>query len=235
MTAIYKREVKAYLTSMTGYIFMGVLLAFIGLYFTAYALVFGYSLFGYILSSLNIAFLILTPVLTMRSLAEERRQKTDQILLTSPVRLSQVVCGKYLAMLTIFTVPMGIVSFYPLIMGNFGAVSMPMSYTAVLGCWLFGAACLAIGLFLSSLTENLVVAAVLTFAVMFFCNMASSIANLISATGFLKMILDAVDLYGRFTNFMQGILDLTGVVYYLTVIGLFLFLTVQSLQKRRWS
>ena len=147
MPAIYKREVKAYLTSMTGYIFMGVLLAFVGLYFTAYALVSGYPLFGYILSSLNIAFLILTPILTMRSLAEERRQKTDQILLTSPVSLGNVILGKYLAMLTIFTIPMLIISFYPWIMSSFGDVSMPMAYTAVLGCWLFGAACLAIGLF----------------------------------------------------------------------------------------
>lgn len=235
MTAIYKREVKAYFTSMTGYIFMGVLLAFVGLYFTAYALVFGYPLFGYILSSLNIAYLVLTPVLTMRSLAEERRQKTDQILLTAPVSLGGVICGKYLAMLTIFTIPMAIISLYPLIMMSFGEVSMLMSYTTVLGCWLFGAACLAIGLFLSSLTENLVVSAVLTFAVMFFCNMASSISNLISATGIVKGFLDAVDLYGRFVNFMQGIMDLTGVIYYITVIGLFLFLTVQSLQKRRWS
>jgi len=235
MLAIYKREVKAYLTSMTGYIFMGVLLAFVGLYFTAYALMFGYPLFGYTLTSLNLAFMILTPVLTMRSLAEERRQKTDQILLTAPVSLGNVILGKYLAILTIFTIPMLITGLYPLIMNRFGVVSMPMSYSALLGCWLYGAACLAIGLFLSSLTENLVVSAILTFAVMFFCNMATSISGLISASGIIKTILDAVDLYGKFSNFLQGIFDLTGVVYYLSVIGLFLFLTVQSLQKRRWS
>ncbi|MBQ8184369.1 MAG: ABC transporter permease subunit [Lachnospiraceae bacterium] len=235
MRAIYKREVKAYLTSMTGYIYMGIFLAFTGLYFTAYGLISGYPEFGYVVSSLHIAFLILTPILTMRSLAEERRQKTDQILLTSPVSLGNVIIGKYLAILTIFTIPMLIISLYPLILSSFGTVSMPMSYTAILGAWLFGAACLAIGLFVSSLTENLVVAAVLTFGVLFFCNMASGISNIISASGILQKVLDAVYIYGKFTNFLNGILDVTGIVYYISVAGLFLFLTVQSLQKRRWS
>ena len=106
MRAIYKRELRSYLTSMTGYIFMAVLLAVAGLYYTANCLVGGYPVFGVILSSIYFVLLIVVPVLTMRSMAEEKKQKTDQLLLTAPVSIWQIVAGKYLAMLTVFLIPM---------------------------------------------------------------------------------------------------------------------------------
>ena len=235
MRAIYKRELRSYLTSMTGYIFMAVLLAVAGLYYTANCLVGGYPVFGVILSSIYFVLLIVVPVLTMRSMAEEKKQKTDQLLLTAPVSIWQIVAGKYLAMLTVFLIPMLALCLYPLILLQFGSVSLPMAYASIFGYTLFGAACLAIGLFLSALTESQVIAAVLTFGVLFFLNMSSGIANVIGAEGILADILSAVCIYEPFINFVQGIFDLTGVVYYVTVVLLFLFFTVQLLHKKHGS
>ena len=235
MWAIYKRELRSYLTSMTGYIFMAVLLAVAGLYYTANCLVGGYPVFGVILSSIYFVLLIVVPVLTMRSMAEEKKQKTDQLLLTAPVSIWQIVAGKYLAMLTVFLIPMLVLCLYPLILLQFGSVSLPMAYASIFGYTLFGAACLAIGLFLSALTESQVIAAVLTFGVLFFLNMSSGIANVIGAEGILADILSAVCIYEPFINFVQGIFDLTGVVYYVTVVLLFLFFTVQLLHKKHGS
>ena len=232
MCAIYKKELRAYLTSMTGYIFMAVLLAVTSLYYVANCLVGGYPVFGAVLSSVYFVLLIIVPVLTMRSMAEEKRQKTDQLLMTAPVSLWKIVLGKYLAMVTIFLIPMAILCLYPLILLQFGSVSLPMAYTAILGYTLFGAACLGIGLFLSALTESQVIAAVLTFGVLFFLNMASGIANVIGASGVLASVLNAICIYQPFINFVQGMFDLTGALYYVTVIILSLFLTVQLMQKK---
>ena len=232
MCAIYKKELRAYLTSMTGYIFMAVLLAVTSLYYVANCLVGGYPVFGAILSSVYFVLLIIVPVLTMRSMAEEKRQKTDQLLMTAPVSPWKIVLGKYLAMVTIFLISMAILCLYPLILLQFGSVSLPMAYTAILGYTLFGAACLAIGLFLSAVTESQVIAAVLTFGVLFFLNMASGIANVIGAGGLLASILNALCIYQPFINFVQGMFDLTGILYYVTVIVLALFLTVQLMQKK---
>ena len=226
MLAIYKKELKGYLTSMTGYIFMAVLLAVASLYYVANCLIGGYPVFGVVLSSVYFVLLIVVPVLTMRSMAEEKRQKTDQLLLTAPVSIWKIVEGKYLAMFTVFLIPMLVLCLYPLILLQFGSVSLPMAYTSIAGYTLFGAACLAIGLFLSALTESQVIAAVLTFGVLFFLNMSSGIANLIGADGVLGSILSAVCIYQPFVNFVQGIFDLTGVLYYVTIVLLCLFLTV---------
>ena len=197
---------------------MAVLLAVTSLYYVANCLVGGYPVFGAILSSVYFVLLIIVPVLTMRSMAEEKRQKTDQLLMTAPVSLWKIVLGKYLAMVTVFLIPMAILCLYPLILLRFGSVSLPMAYTAILGYTLFGAACLAIGLFLSAVTESQVIAAVLTFGVLFFLNMASGIANVIGASGLLASILNALCIYQPFINFVQGMFDLTGILYYMTVI-----------------
>ena len=171
MRAIYKKELRTYLTSMTGYIFMAVLLAVASLYYAANCLIGGYPVFGVVLSSVYFVLLIIVPVLTMRSLAEEKRQKTDQLLLTAPVSIWKIVAGKYLAMLTVFLIPMLILCLYPLILLQFGSVSLPMAYSAVAGYTLFGSACLAVGMLVSALTESQVIAAVLTFGALFFLNM----------------------------------------------------------------
>ena len=287
MTAVYKRELKSYLTSMVGYLFIFFVLIVTGIYFSAYQLAAAYPKFEYTLSALTFIFLIGVPILSMRVLAEERKQKTDQLLLTAPVSVGNIVMGKYLALVTVYAIPVLIMCAYPLIMSKFGAVSFASSYTAILGFFLLGCANLAIGVFMSALTESQVVAAVLTFVLLFAFYMMGGISSFFSQTsvstciafgllivaaaimiyimiknvfisvitgivgeavlaviyfvkpsvfeGGIQKILEVFDLSGHFSNFTNSMLDVTGIVYFLSVIAVCLFLTVQSIQKRRWN
>ena len=150
MTAICKKEVKSYLTSMTGYVFIAFILLLAGVYFTAYNLQMGYPVFGYTLSAITFVFLIITPILTMRVLAEEKKQKTDQLLLTSPLSVKDIVLGKFTALIVIFLIPMIILCIYPIILKNFGSVSLKMAYVAVIGFFLLGCANIGIDLLCST-------------------------------------------------------------------------------------
>lgn len=287
MTAILKKEVRTYLTSMTGYVFTAFLLVVSGIYFTAYHLMSGYPLFAYTLDAILVVMLLMVPVLTMRSLAEERKQKTDQLLLTAPVTVGSIVLGKYLALVVIFLIPVCVLACYPLVLSQFGTIPYGETYTALFGFFLMGCSFLAIGLYLSAVTESQVIAAVLTFLVLFVSYLIEGIAsffpetasasffslvvlvfvgcmavkwwtknNLITGiclilgegiliacylldsamfSGVIQQILGIFNISEPFSEFANGILDLTGVVYYLSVIGIALFLTVQSIQKRRWS
>lgn len=236
MFAVFKREFKAYFQSVIGWLFVAALLAMFGLYFYVYNLMQGYPYIYYTLSAITIIFLIAVPVLTMRSFAEERKNKTDQLILTAPVSLGKIVFGKYLAMVAVFTVDIAIFCIAPLLLRLFGTVPMGESYIAIFAFWLYGSACIAVGMFISSLTESQVIAAVLSFAVLFISYMMQSITGLISSEGnWLTKILNYFDLYAPFDKFSGGCLDLTAIVYYVTVIVLLNFLTVQSIQKRRWS
>ena len=287
MTAVYKRELKSYLTSMVGYLFIFFVLIVTGIYFSAYQLAAAYPKFEYTLSALTFVFLIGVPILSMRVLAEERKQKTDQLLLTAPVSVGNIVMGKYLALVTVYAIPVLVMCAYPLIMSKFGDVSFASAYTAILGFLLLGCANLAIGVFMSALTESQVVAAVLTFVLLFAFYMMSGISSFFSRTsvstcvafgllivaaaiiiyimiknvsisvitgivgeatlaviyfvkpsvfeGGIQKILEVFDLSGHFSNFTNSILDVTGIVYFLSVIAVCLFLTIQSIQKRRWN
>lgn len=236
MRAVYKRELKSYMQSITGWLFIAVNLLFIGIYFTAFNLSMGYPYISYAISSALFIFLIITPILTMKSLSEERKQKTDQLLLTSPTSIFRIVLGKYLAMVTIFLIPVIIVCIYPVILGTFGSVPYVENYIAILGYFLFGASCIAIGLFLSSVTENQIIAAVLTFALLFLSYLMSGITNLISSTGnMVTKILSCFNTGLRVNDIMNGVFDLNAVIYFVTLIGVFLFLTYESIQKRRFS
>ena len=157
MTAIFKRELKSYLTSMVGYLFIFFVLVLTGIYFSAYQLSGGYSKFETTLSALTFVFLIGVPILSMRVLAEERKQKTDQLLLTAPVSVWDIVFGKYLALVAVFAIPVVIMCVYPLIMSKFGTISYASAYTGILGFFLLGCANLAIGVFMSALTDSQVI------------------------------------------------------------------------------
>lgn len=286
MTAIYKKELHSYFSSVLGWLFIAFMLLLTGIFFVAYNLVGGYANVEYGLYEVTFVFFIIVPVLTMRIMAEEQRQKTDQLLYTAPVRVTEIVLGKYLALLTILALPMLMVCVYPLILSIYGTIQPGSTYTAVLGFFLLGAAELAIGLFLSSLTESPVIAAVLAFGVLLLSYFSSSLIGLIPSSPILTyvivalliaallgvfyvmtknylvpvilgVILEAVlaalfvfkkelfgdlsgflgilDCAGRYDDFIGGILDVKAIVYYLSVIGLFVFLTVQSVQKRRYS
>lgn len=287
MTAIYKKELKSYLTSMIGYVFIFFILLLEGIYFTAYNIQGAYPVFGITLNAITFVFLILVPILTMKVIAEERKQKTDQMLLTAPVSVTQIVVGKYLALISVYMIPIIVICFYPLIMSKYGEVSFPMAYTAILGFAFLGFAQIAVGVFLSSITENPVIAAVLTFVVLFVCYMITGLETLIPDTSIaslgiymilvaalvfmiytmiqnvmisavigiigegalvvtyvvkstifessIQKFLDIFDIAGHFDNFTNGILDIQGIVYFLSVIIIFIFLSVQSITKRRWN
>ncbi len=236
MIAIYKRELFSYFRNMTGPIFAAVNLLFLGIYFTAYHLSFGYPYIAYTVQSSLFIFLMVTPILTMKSLAEERRQKTDQLLLTAPVSIGKIVVGKYLAMLTVFMIPVALVCLYPLFLSHYGSVPMAEAYVAILGYLIFGMACIAVGTFVSSLTDNLIIAAVGTFAILLLGYLMQGIESIVSQEGnLLTKIMSIFDIMTPMNDLMQGMLNLTSVLYYLTVTLLMLFLTYEVIQKRRYQ
>ena len=287
MTAIFKRELRSYFSTVTGYVFGAFLLLFIGIYTLVYNLQYNYTNFEYVLGNMSFVFIVIVPILTMRVLAEERRQKTDQLLYALPLTMTQVVLGKYAAMLVMFLIPMGLVCLYPVILSGFGNIYFPAAYSAIIAFILLGAALLSIGMFISSVTESQAVAAGICFVVMllnfFIADLASfvpdtafgsfavfavlallfalvvrmmtknTVAALSTAVvlevvllvlyiansgmfeGLFPEIMAKISLFEHFYSFIDGVFDLTSVVYFVTVAGIFLFLSIQSMEKRRWS
>lgn len=236
MKAIYKRELRAYFQSVIGWLFCAATLFCVSLYFVSANLLSGYSNIAYALSSGAFLFLFSVPILTMRILAEERKQKTDQLILTAPIPVWKIVVGKYLAMATVFICAVIVVCFYPIIMSFFGTVNMAEAYVAVFGYTLYGLAGIAVGMLISSITESQVVAMVLSFVAMFITYMMSGITSMISSTGNIATkILNCFDFGSRMQDFYNGVFSVTDTVYYFTVIGLGIFFTIQSIQKRRYT
>ena len=287
MLAIYKKELKNYFINMTGYIFIGFMLVVIGVFTTIINLMSGYPSFENALSNVTIIFLLIVPILTMRSISEERHAKTDQLLYSLPVSVSQIVLAKFLAMFTVFLIPTAVISLYPLILSIFGTVYYGAAYGAILGFALLGGALIAIGMFMSSLTESQVIAAVAAFGVLLAMYLMNALATLIPSgamaslisfavvvlifafivytltknwtvagitaavggfilaaiylidsslfAGLFPNILTWLSAFERFSNFINGMFDLTSVVYYLSLAALFVFATIQSVEKRRWS
>lgn len=178
MLAIYKKELRSYFTSLVGYVFIAFFLAIIGLYFYLYNISYGYPNFEYVLSSTTFAFMVLVPIITMRVMAEENRQKTDQLLLTAPVPTRAIIVGKYLALMTVYGIVMLVTCTYPLILTKYGDVNLKIAYASILGYFLLGGALMAIGLFISTCTENQLVAAVVTFIIVLITTLMEGIAGL---------------------------------------------------------
>lgn len=236
MKAIFKREFLSYIHSVVGLLFMAVTVFFFGLYAAVYNLASGYPYVSYTLSAILFLFLLSIPVLSMRILADERKQKTDQLILTAPVSVGRIVLGKYLAMAAIFLIPVAGICIFPIFLQKFGTVPMAESYAAILAFALYGLTCMAVGILVSSFTESQVIAAVLSFAILFITYMMQGIESLISQTGnVVTKFLSIFDFQTRFSNMTNGILDITSIVYFVSVIALLLFLTTQSIQKRRYS
>ncbi len=236
MRAIYKRELRACFNSFIGWLFLAVVLFFTGLYVTANNLAQGSAYLTYALQSSLIIFIIAVPILTMRILAEERKNKTDQMILTAPVSVWKIVLGKYLALETVFAVPCGILCLYPLLLGRYGTIPYGETYVSLLGFFLYGSAAVAVGVFVSSLTESQVIAAVVSVVLIFVGYVMAGICNLISPVGnLLTRILKVYDLTTPFIDLINGNLKLTSILYYLSVVFLLLFFTTQSIQKRRYS
>jgi len=182
MTAIFKRELKSYFTGMMGYVFIAFVLLFIGIYTTAINLKYAYPGFEYVISSSSFMFLIAVPVLTMRVFAEERKQSTDQLLYSLPISVVDMVFGKYLAMVALMALPLAVTALYPLLVGSFGTISYATAYGSLLAFFLMGCALVAIGMFMSSITENQIIAAVMCLGTLILCYLMTALSNLITST-----------------------------------------------------
>ena len=287
MLAIYKRELRSFFSSMIGYVYIAIVMIFIGIYFMAYNLITGYPYFSQTLSAVISVFIFTVPILTMKSLAEDRKNKTDQLLLTAPVTVTAIVLGKYFALMTVFFVPMVFCMFCPLIISTFGNFYFLGDYIAIFAFICLGGALISIGLFISSLTENQIISAVGTFGVLLFVLLWDGIIDFIptsyyasffgcfiilgvivlllhnvsrnqllslcvGAVGALILIICFVVDKFMFMELLPNVLkslsftqvlynfalysvfDLGGLFLYLSTIVLFIFLTVQSVQRRRW-
>lgn len=179
MLAVYKKEIRAYFTSILGYLFLGFFLALIGLYYYGNNLYGGYADFGIALYSTAMFFVLLVPMVTMRIMAEENKQRTDQLLFTSPVSITKIILGKYFSILTMLGIVMLITCFYPLILAQYGDVNLKAAYASIFAFFLMGAAYMAVGMFISALTESQAFAAVMTFAVVVLSVFSTSIAELL--------------------------------------------------------
>lgn len=184
MLAIYKKELRAYFNSIIGWLFLAFFLAFVGMFFYVINVLSGDVFIGSALSNdvLNCSLLVLVPIVTMRIMAEEKRQKTDQLLLTSPLPIWKIVAGKYLALVTLIGIAMAVICIYPLLLAQFGIINFAMSYTSILGFFLLLCAYLAIGLFISSITESQVFAAVMTFIALLLSYLMNVVIMLIPST-----------------------------------------------------
>ena len=287
MGAIFRHELRNYFHSLTAYVFGAFLLAVVGLGSVLYNLQAAVSNFEFVLSFASIIFVVIVPILTMRTLAEERRQRTDQLLYSLPITTTQVVLGKYLALLVVYLIPLAVISLYPLLFSRFGEVYLPTSYGSLFAFFLMGAALLAVGVSPPSLTDNqgfaagIGIAAILlnyysvslaeytsstamgslialyvialllgvvirgltrnenlAYGVAFVLIAALSVAYFVNSSAFeglLPDIMTKLSLFRQFNSFVNGAFDLTAIVYYVSVMGFFLFLSVQSLEKRRYN
>lgn len=288
MLAIYKRELRSYFQSMIGCVFVAFLVAFTGIYFMAYNLNAGYPYFSYTLSGSLIVFLVGIPLITMKSFSEERRNKTDQLLLTAPVGIGKVVLGKYLAMVSVLAVPNLIFCLFPLIIKLQGTAYLKVDYISIGVFFLLGCVYIAIGMFLSSLTESQIIAFITTFGVLLVLYLWDGILSFLPSSAISGMVgililITAVAAYIQqmtgnwilsggleligaaaliityilksslfenvLTKFLgnlalanvftditsKSIMDVSGIILYLSIVIVFIFLTVQAIQKRRWS
>jgi len=287
MIAVLKHELKSYFHSLTAYVFGAFLLLSVGLGAMLYNINAAVSNFEFALAQYSVVFAVIIPILTMRVIAEERRQKTDQLLYSLPITTTQVIVGKYLALLTVYLIPLCVIAVYPLIFSQYGDVYLPTSYGSILAFFIMGAALIALGVFISSLTDNQGFAAGIGIAAILLNYFSVSLSEYVSSTAFgaitallvlilalgavikhltknewlaygvclvliaavtvtswvdntvfeglLPDIMTRLSLFDRFEVFVNGAFDMTAIVFYLTVIVFFLFLSVQSMEKRRYN
>ena len=233
MAAIYKREMRAYFISPLGYVFLGVYLLVSGLVFcftTLYQMT--SDLTGYF-STMLFCFIILLPLLTMKLFTEEKKQRTEQLLLTAPVSVWSIVLAKFLAAYTMFAAATVFSGFYFLFLSFFGNVQVGLLFGNLLAVLLIGMAFISVGVFVSAVTESQLSSAILTIGILFGFMLISTVADYIPSEG-VRFVFTSLSVFYRFQNFSHGILDFTSLFYYLSIAALFLFLTVRVLDRRRW-
>lgn len=241
MMAIYKRELKSFFYSFIGWLYVVAMFAVMGIYFYLSNILVGYPTISYMLQMTVFLIVFTIPILTMRSLSEERKNKTDQLILTAPITVGKIVLGKYLALVTVFAVPLVVVGITPLILMQVGEFQIGLSYTSLFGFFLYGCLGLAVGLLMSSLTESIVISAVLTLLIMFAGYIMSGLCSIISTSGttafadIVVKVLYCFDMVGRFDILSSGYFEVEAVAYYVTFTAFLLYCTVQSIQKRRYA
>ena len=235
MGAIFRRELKAYFTSPIAYIFVAVFCLYTSTFFVNYNLYYGTTDMSTVFTSAFTIMMILLPLLTMRLFTEEKRLRTDQCLLTAPVNLFSIVMGKFLAAVCIFLCAMAVYVLYVLVLvalaGSVAWATVTGNFIALL---LLGASFIAIGVFVSALTENQIVAAVLSFGIIMFFYLIDMLAGVVNIE-WLRNIMAALGFYTKYYEFSTGIFNVTSLIFFLSVIFIFNFLTVRVLEKRRWS
>ncbi|WP_165444091.1 Gldg family protein [Lachnoclostridium sp. Marseille-P6806] len=235
MISIYKREFISYFHSLIGWVFIALFWFIVSLFVAGYNLIGRKSGIVGAFSITEIILMILLPILTMRSFSDERRQKTDQLIYTAPVSIGRAVLGKYLAVSAVYTIPVIGFCAYPFLLSKFGQEPIAQDFSAIFGLWLYGLACIAICVFVSSLTESPMIAAVISFLLLLASYLVPMVSRMISVMGnAVTRVIGALDMISPFESLMSGRLSVTAVLYFLTVIALFLFLTVQVIQKRRY-
>ncbi len=233
MTAIFKREFKAYFSTPIGYIFLAAFYFFLGIFFfTLFSN--GSPAISEILSSMSTVIFFLLPVITMRTMSEDKRQKIDQILLTSPVKLSSIVLGKFFAALAVFAIGFAPTLIFEIIFAAFVSVNIFSYLYSLLGIMLLGGTLIAIGIFISSLTESTVVSAIITFLINIVLILITLFTSIIQNETIVK-IISAISFTNVFQSFSDTVFSIADIIYFLSFIAAFLFLSVRSLEKRRWS
>lgn len=234
MIAIFKREIKGYFSSAIGYVYLGVFYMFAGFFFMTNELYGNTADMTSLFRSLIIILVFLIPVLTMRLMSEEKKQRTDQLLLTSPTSLFGVVFGKFLAALAIYGIGMAVTVVYSFVLALFVKMDTFVILGNIVGMLLLGGGLIAIGVFISNLTENQVISAVASIFIMLMLYFVDTISSMFS-NNFLSTLLSSISIYSRYNNFALGIFNLGDAVYYFSLAAVFLFLSVRVLEKRRWS
>lgn len=233
MLAVFKREFKAYFQTPIGFIILAAYYFFLGLYF--------YMIYSYgspetetIIMAMSTVVVFSVPIITMRLMSEDRRQKVDQALLTAPVSLTGIVMGKFLAAMALFAVGFLPTVVFEIIVASYVSVNILYFLYAFLGMMLLGGALIAIGMFISSLTESSVISAILTLVINILVLYMSSFASMIK-TEFISSIVEKAAFITIFENFGEKVFSISDIVYFLSIIVAFVFLSIRSLEKRRWS
>ena len=234
MVAILKRELSSYFNSAVAYVVMAVYFLFSGLFFSMICIENDTSSLSYVFGNMFIIILFIIPIITMKSFSEEKRQRTDQALLTSPTSLFEIVMGKFLGALILFAICSLIFVVYALVISFFTSPDWAVVLCTVLGLLLLGSALIAIDIFISVLTESMIISAVAGMGVGLLIYMLSNLSSNITVD-WTATIVKKIDFLTYYTNFTYGMLNLTDIIFFLSVTGLFLFFTARVLEKRRWS
>lgn len=234
MKAIAKRELKAYFTSPIGYACVAILLALYGYYFYQVMMLRSSYYIQSVYSTMFIWSMMVIPIITMRSFSEEMRNRTDQALLTAPVGVTSIVAGKFLAALAVFAIAMVGTLIPVAVIGLCSSPSWALIFGNFFGTLLYGAGMIAIGIFISSLTQSQIVAAISTFGLSILLMVVDQLNSLITNANVVKVI-NWISFDTRFRPFTKGVLDISSIVFFLSVIAVFIFLTARKLESRRWS